>query len=78
LVACARPTSSLPAQRDQKRPDHVRVEHGVIELVDGTLTQERRMFEEHFQGVTISKHRVAARLPLDGQMLLEEVLDQRG
>ena len=50
----------------------------MVELFGTTFAQGCRVFEKQLQSIAVSKYGVAARLPLDRQVLLEEILDQGG
>jgi len=76
VVAGAGATVSLLLQPDEEVTDGVDIEDGGVELVGAAAPLLCDVEEEELESVAVGQHRVGARVALDGEMLLEEALDE--
>lgn len=77
VIASARPAPALAFEVFEERAHDNDIECSVVELLRAATQPSTRVAKEQLEGVAIGEHGVAARIPLGGEVTLEEALHER-
>jgi len=76
MVTGTRAALSLLFQPGEERTDDVDIESCRVEPIGSTSGLLGGMLKEQLEGIAIGQNRVAASVTFNGQVLLEEILDE--